>query len=340
MQSAAIIQLAGNAGTGYVSADSPRYCNLALMNITTLKHPVKFYLTLAATTLSLVLFGTLMLVPAEARNNESPPQPLPLVGYAFYALAAYTLYRYIKHAPRVTVNKETITVGKRTYSWQNIQEIKLNVKCNFPHLFPFLPPLEKETMALLCYDGTVLVVYDDMYSNAWQLKLFVQQVIMYKGSYHVPDIFPVAKAETEGIGFTEVAGKQLASGRGFALWFVLVLYIAILVSGGNLEGREILLIMGLLLLWSFSRAMHYFQVSRRFLVIRRHNLSFIKHIFRTEDIYMIKFESNPKTPFRVRVITKDFKSRVYPAATLHKKHFMQLKAALRSLSIQVEDELF
>ena len=50
------------------------------------------------------------------------------------------------------------------------------------------------------------------------------------------------------------------------------------------------------------------------------------------------FETRGKLPNCLRVITKDFKSRMYPAGTLSVEHWLEIKDKMESYKIEVRNE--
>ena len=84
--------------------------------------------------------------------------------------------------------------------------------------------------------------------------------------------------------------------------------------------------------------MHYFQVSKIFLVVRNHNRVWKRKAYRINNIQEVVFETKQKWPNCLRVITKDFKTSLYPAGTLTDKTWLQLKGRLESYNIKVRNE--
>jgi hypothetical protein len=84
--------------------------------------------------------------------------------------------------------------------------------------------------------------------------------------------------------------------------------------------------------------MHYFGIDKEFLIIRNHNLIWINKVYRIHDIKEVVFETQGKMPNCLRVITKRFKSKLYPAGTLRKENWLELKDALEKQGVKVRNE--
>lgn len=84
--------------------------------------------------------------------------------------------------------------------------------------------------------------------------------------------------------------------------------------------------------------MHYFGVSEHYLIIRNHTLPWINRCFYLPNVKEVVFEQEGKRPYILRVITQDFKSKLYPAGTLRNTHWLNLKCELEKNNIPVRNE--
>ena len=84
--------------------------------------------------------------------------------------------------------------------------------------------------------------------------------------------------------------------------------------------------------------MHYFGLTKDYLVVRNHNFIWKVKIFRLTDIKEVVFETQGKQPNCMRIITKDFRNKLYPAGTLRDKTWLEMKRQLESKGINVRNE--
>jgi hypothetical protein len=84
--------------------------------------------------------------------------------------------------------------------------------------------------------------------------------------------------------------------------------------------------------------MFYFKCSENYFVVKNHNLLWKNKIYRLSDINEIVFETQGKQPNCLRIITRDFKSELYPAGTLRDKTWLELKDKLEQHHVQVRNE--
>jgi hypothetical protein len=61
-------------------------------------------------------------------------------------------------------------------------------------------------------------------------------------------------------------------------------------------------------------------------------------VYRLSDIREVVFELPYKMPVSLRIITNDFESKLYPAATLWSKKWIELKDELEKKNIKVRNE--
>ena len=87
-----------------------------------------------------------------------------------------------------------------------------------------------------------------------------------------------------------------------------------------------------------SWLMHYFKVSDKYFVVKNHNFFWKTKAYLLSDIDEVVFETQGKMPNCLRVITKNFKSKMYPAGTLRNKTWLQLKDKLEQYHIKVRNE--
>lgn len=84
--------------------------------------------------------------------------------------------------------------------------------------------------------------------------------------------------------------------------------------------------------------MNYFGISEHYFVVKNHNFIWKEKIYRLNNISEVVFETQGKMPNCLRIITKDFKYKLYPASTLCNETWLELKSALEKEGIKVRNE--
>ncbi len=87
-----------------------------------------------------------------------------------------------------------------------------------------------------------------------------------------------------------------------------------------------------------SWMMHYFEVSKNFFIAKNHYFFWIKKVYPLNEIKEIVFEQQYKQPNRLRIITKDFKTKFYLAGSLTDKTWLEMKKKLEEKNIEVRNE--
>jgi hypothetical protein len=252
-------------------------------------------------------------------------------------MAFYIVFRYIKNAPMISVDKTKIEFNDETFYWDNLDKIELTGKKSFKFIFNV--PMEGSMLQFK--DGTLKYFFDDMYSNTWQIKSFIQQIIINKQQNPEIPTYKVDKEEISNEDFENFKGNQFTSLRGITFWGMLGFFLLLISTGNNTPTTGFLIFfgtIGMILFLFNSYLMHYFSLSDRYFVIRNHNYLWMRKIYRNKDIKEIVFETRDKMPNCLRIITDDFRNKIYPAATLRDKTWLNLKTKLEAKGIIVRNE--
>jgi len=310
------------------------------MPIVSRRHIFRFYLSII---FGVLIFSGLGLAAMASfikkfRDGTLAPKNimLPVLGLGTLFMAGYTVYRYHKNAPKIVLTDDLISVGKKTYALSEITKLELTGKRNFRYLFYF--PMEATTLYFA--DGTLLVLFDDMYENAWEIKSGLEQRVLTRRRLTIVDTGPISRAELQGAPFETFKNNQFLSLRGLLLWGFIGFTILITLAGKKPQNAGLLFLLMFILFWFalHSWLMNYFMVSDRYFLVRSHIYFWKRKAYRLTDIREIVFETRNKMPNCLRVITWDFKSRLYPAGTLWDKTWLRLKESLESHDIKVRNE--
>lgn len=254
--------------------------------ITTRRHPLKFYAALTFGFLFLFALGSLILFASIDNLQKGQPAMkeyfMPVFSFAVYFLAFSMVYTYWKNSPKITIDKHTIKIGDQTIYLEDIKDVALTGKMPFRFIIRF--PMEGS--ALLLNDGTEKFLFDDMYSNSSDLKLFIEQVVINKQEYKPAVTSNISKNAIRFEREETFKGNQFTSLRGISLWGLIGFFAFMLFSKWQRPPVGLLIFFGAFGTFWFvlhSWLMHYFGLTKDFLVIRNHNfvwkenLSFIRH---------------------------------------------------------------
>ncbi|KMQ68663.1 hypothetical protein [Chryseobacterium koreense] len=309
--------------------------------MTTKRHPFKFYGSVAFGTLFLCGLGTLLLFASvDILQKENPATKeyfMPVFSLALYLLAFSLLYAYWKNSPKIILDKQTIKIGDDSFNLKDVKDITLTGKMPFKFIISF--PMEGT--AILFNDGTEKILFDDMYSNSSEIKLFLERVVIKKQDFNHDSIKEISK---DAIGFENeetFKGNQFTSLRGISLWGLIGFLTFLLISKSPSPPLGLLIFFGAFGTFWFvlhSWLMHYFGLTKDYLIVRNHNFFWKVKIYRLADIREVVYETQRKQPNCMRIITNDFRSKFYPAGTLRDKTWLDLKDKLEAKGVTVRNE--
>ncbi len=264
-------------------------------------------------------------------------QLMPIFSIACYAFAGYSLYRYIKNAPKITLDKEFITFNNQTFSISDIKKVTLTGKRPFKYALNF--PMEAATLTF--NSGETQYIFDDMYSNSREIKSFLKQVVIDKKDFFEPTENQIDINSVNNDYYETYKGTVITSLRGISLWGLIGFFSYMLLNNNKPTTTGLLIVFFCFLFFWFlfhTYLMNYFQVSDNFFVVRNHNFFWTKKPYNIKDIKEVVFETQGKMPNCLRIITKDFRNKLYPAGTLRDKTWLELKDKLEAYKIKVRNE--
>lgn len=319
---------------------STRY-EVFYMTIISRRHPFKFYLALILGSVLMMGLGIFLISLFFNKLGSHSFKPsmylmLPL-SVGIVILGPYTISRYIKNSPGIVIDEKSISFNAKTYFFHEIEKIKFTGKENFPYLIPY--PMEATT--IFFHNGSRRFIFDDMYENAAQMKSCLQQVVVEKKPYASNPAPTISPSELHAEMFYTYKGSPFFSFRAIIFWSIPVMVVVLdLKNTSRPNNGSVIALLGLSVLWTVLHGwmMHYFEVSQKFLVIRNHIFFWKKKIYLVDELMEVVYETRNKMPNCLRVISKDFKTKLYPAGTLTKNTWLGLKQILEGRGIKVRNE--
>lgn len=312
-----------------------------MTSIRSRRHPFKFYLTLAFTfvsTLGLSIF--LLYLFSEELNKPHSVAGLCLflaMDAILFFLTFYIPYTYFKNAPTLTVDAAGILFHKERYDWSDIEELELTGKQPFRLLTTFA----MEGMMFRFRNGIVKYAIDDMYANAAEIKSFIQALVVEKKN---PENKRKQTQEIKTLPLQDLElfrGNQFTSFHGIMLWagtIGILIFMALSLAKNNTTGACALACLLSVFFFFFSYSMNYMALSNDQLLVKNHNLPWKNHVYQLDMIKEVVFESQGNQPNCLRVITTDFRNKLYHAATLRDKTWLTFEKSLTERGIIVRNE--
>ena len=188
-----------------------------MKKIETQRHPLKFYATIVFGFLFLFALGSFTIF--IGLENEASDQSkhkhivLPIMGSIVCFLAIWMVYSYWKNSPKIIIDKTNVKIGNETFRLNSIKDVILTGKMPFRFIINF--PMEGT--AILFDNGREKILFDDMYSNSYEVKSFLEQVIINKQEFKTSTIKKINKNELRFENTEKFIGNQFTSLRGISL---------------------------------------------------------------------------------------------------------------------------
>lgn len=272
-------------------------------------------------------------------NNEVENKTylMPIFGVLVYFIGFSFAKSYIKNTPKIILDFEKITIKNRTYYWKDIQNVKMTGKKGFGLL-----SYQMEVTTLKFQNKITEYIFDDMYSNSWEIKSFIKQIVVDKKNKFEISTNETNKKDIEKEHFEEFKGNPFFSFRGIMMWSLILFLLFMTFSPFSkisyFNALKFFIPFGLFWFAFNAYCMHYFELSKNYFVVRNHYFWWIKDIYKSSEIEIIIYESQGKQPNSLRIITKNYRRKLYPAGTLNDKKWLEMKTKLERQNIEVRNE--
>lgn len=270
--------------------------------------------------------------------------PIYLSGLLLLA-AIGTAIHHLKILKKVKISDEGILFRSlfktELISWESVERIELLGK-NFKPLSPV------DSTILHLKNGRVVDFWAPFYGNMPVLRQTLTQVATSLENKTSINIQPIAQSFKASVipdldlnRMTKHSGNHVTSFNGVLIYGSLLFYICVFLTAPS---DSYLLITGIgilptTLLYGFlGYQLYYFYLDHDYLVVKNHVFPWIRDVYPVRNIKIVDIEIPYKRSTSMRVITKEYRTGLYPADSLRKKHWKELSKHLQSLGIEVRDD--
>ena len=275
-----------------------------------------------------------------------------IVPIIFLPFAVYSIYYLLSRFPQLTIDKTGITFSTifkiKNYQWNEVEDIELTGKQFHKFLFASMP-IEATTFKFK--DNSTLIFWADYYSNISDLSVVLERAdnLLRNKSKPLSSLdFGISRqtySDTE-VGFStedEYNGNHFLTFNGLLFYGFLIFigYMILQKPMVFLTNYGALLSISfatLVLCGTLSYQLHYFILTDKFLIVKNSIWFWRKDIYSLDNIREVVFETPHRLSTSMRVITKDFKTKLYPAGSLKDKTWKLLREKLKSREIKVRNE--
>ena len=322
------------------------------MTLTSRFHPLKaifgpFLFCLFLGTLGYFI-GFLSFLDVESGKVDSIFKT-PIYGSPLLFIAMIgTIVHYLKILKKVQISNQGIKAQSLFYSefipWDKVRKIELMGKSQ-----RFISPAEATILELR--GGQKFELLASFYKNIGALRKSLEQVAESLENERPIEISPVEenplanrKVNVDLDRMTKYSGNHLLSING-AMIYVWLSFSVYSIFWQNPYFPSLLSLSVLILLSGFfygflGHQLHYFRLDKDHLIVKNHVWPWVHHVYRIDNIKQVVFEVPFRRSFSLRIITKDYQSRLFPAGSLRKKNWKALLNRLQDLGLDIRNESF
>lgn len=297
--------------------------------------------------------GTLSILKVldDLKNGVPFTKTMFIVPLIFYPFLFYTFYYLLTYFPSLTIDKDGIEVSTifktKKYSWTEIKQIQITGKQFHKFLFVSMP-IEATTIYLK--DNSEIYLWADYYRNKSELRVVLDRannILQDKKQFANLD-FNIERPNLADQYINESDAKEFNGNHLFTfnglLFYGWIIFIGFIVST---KPQVFLTNYGAIISISFatlvitgmlSYQMHNFKITTEFLIVRNTVWFWRKDIYSISDIREVVVETPHRLSTSLRVITNDFRDKLYPAGSLSDKTWKELMEQLRHDKTKVRNE--
>lgn len=266
-------------------------------------------------------------------NAKKVPIPQSVGIFICILLILYMLYRVFKTSPQLEVSQNRLRIHgvlhkEKEISGNDISEIDLFSIGMYNGSATIVTKIHLLT-------GKTIQLAAPNYKNMPELKIAFTQYFFEK--IKKPNILAKKSVENSNIEFEyiKIYGNPYTSINGILIFgFAIFIIATTITSKKEFEPAHLFLIFPIaFLFFALSYQFHYFIFSGKELIIRNHFLPWINKQYAISDVLVFNSEQARKTSRSLRITTKDYKSRNYPAGSLRDKNWDTLKEKIKESGI-------
>lgn len=296
--------------------------------------PFQIFITLFIS----IFFGGITSIFLVKNNFSDLTTPAFLIIF-FVLFLPYILFQ---RAPRMTLEDNIITAKylfkTKKYDWNSITDIFLSKKEYYSILF--ILGQDMESTSILFKNNEKLILWEDMYSNLAEMREFISE----KANEKIKD--PKPKINNSAVLFFD---RKIYSGNVWSSINTIIVAGAILFVGFLILTKPIpsqkyvyLVLLATILFFYmiFGNEMNYFILEGENSIIKNQFFPWKKKVFKLNDISEFVIESPYKRSNSLRLITKEFWSKLFGAGSLRNKHWREFRDDITTIGIPVRSEIY
>ena len=268
----------------------------------------------------------------------------PIYGsFLLFAAAIGLVYHYLKTCKKIQINNNGIKLSSlfnsESIPWNEIIKIELIGKSRNRMIIA-------ETTNLDLKSGKEIDIIASYYQNMPSLRITLEQVHQFLTNNEPVELkqAPIphkpesvwhlnlnAMKKYSNNHFLSFNGIMIYGWIAFSIYFLLTL-------GLTRNLGSLLLVTSVMsgIFYGFlGYQLHYFYLDKNYLVVKNHVWPWVNHIYKIEDINEVALEIPYKRSISLRVITKEYQSKLYQGGSLRKNTWEKLMKDFNDLKVNV-----
>lgn len=207
-----------------------------------------------------------------------------------------------------------------------------------------------ETTNLILNNEKRIEILAPYYKNISKLRISLEQIreaLYTKEPIELKQIIETPKVPFPGFvnhrEMKKYSGNHFLSFNGILIYGMIAFSIYFLLTFGSTKNLGYLLIAFSVsngFFYSFlGYQLYYFYLDKNYLVVKNHVWPWVNHVYKIEDIKEVVFEIPFRKSISLRVITKGYNSKLYPAGSLSNKTWKALREELTEMKVHIRNEI-
>ena len=265
--------------------------------------------------------------------NTNPPTVKAVLGSVILApLGIAFLIIFFQRAPRIRMDENGITVKQLfktyTYPWENVSNVLLTTQERYSIL---IFGYDMEAMKLILDENKALIVWSDMYRNMRQLRSFVS----FKVENRIHFLTKKAQVARNFLEHKKYSGNVVTSFNTLLILGMTAFFLFTMKPKPQNGLSALIPLSFILVMYVFlGTQMHYFEIHTNQLIIKNHYFPWLIKHYELNDIEEVALESPYRRSDGLRIITYDFKSKLYCAGSLRNRTWRELLSDLKEIGIK------
>lgn len=267
---------------------------------------------------------------------------------------------YTSNIYTITITQQGVTeklfTSQIDHSWNEVERIELTGKQRFKYLFSFITPAEAATIYFK--NGSQIVLWYSFYQNMSSVCVLLQRadnLISSNGSLdeldftispNVPDSYSISDNAT--IYYTGMFNNYIEAAI-LLIWPLIGVFTFIAgsyrlientmpVSKFLLPSTGVIILCGTLTVL-YAKRFNYFILDGDYLIVKNKLFAKWQYSYALDNIQLLVIEIPDKFPHSVRIITKQFENKLYPAGCLNTQKLREFIAALEQRKVPLRNDI-